>query len=51
VRGEPDFKTQQHIVEACTRALANGRITYPDNRADTLTTGRDRTATIQESRS
>jgi aspartate/methionine/tyrosine aminotransferase len=34
MRGEPDLKTPGHIVEACTRALANGRTTYPDNRGE-----------------
>ena len=34
MRGEPDLKTPQHIVEACTKALANGRTTYPDNRGE-----------------
>ena len=34
MRGEPDLKTPAHIVEACTRALANGRTTYPDNRGE-----------------
>jgi aspartate aminotransferase len=34
MRGEPDFKTPAHIVEACTRALRNGRTTYPDNRGE-----------------
>ncbi len=34
MRGEPDLKTPQHIIEACTRALANGRTTYPDNRGE-----------------
>ncbi len=31
MRGEPDLATPRHIVEACTRALQNGRTTYPDN--------------------
>jgi aspartate/methionine/tyrosine aminotransferase len=34
MRGEPDLKTPGHIVEACARALANGRTTYPDNRGE-----------------
>ena len=34
MRGEPDFKTPPHIVEACTRALRDGRTTYPDNRGE-----------------
>jgi aspartate aminotransferase len=34
MRGEPDFPTPPHIVEACTKALANGRTRYPDNRGE-----------------
>ncbi len=34
MRGEPDLKTPAHVIEACTRALANGRTTYPDNRGE-----------------
>lgn len=34
MRGEPDLKTPEHIVEACTRALRNGRTSYPDNRGE-----------------
>lgn len=34
MRGEPDFKTPVHIVEACMSSLANGRTTYPDNRGE-----------------
>jgi aspartate/methionine/tyrosine aminotransferase len=34
MRGEPDLKTPEHIVEACTRSLRNGRTTYPDNRGE-----------------
>lgn len=34
MRGEPDFRTPAHIVEACNRALANGRTGYPDNRGE-----------------
>ena len=34
MRGEPDLKTPAHIVAACTRALANGRTMYPDNRGE-----------------
>lgn len=34
MRGEPDFRTPAHISEACTRALANGRTGYPDNRGE-----------------
>lgn len=34
MRGEPDFPTPPHIVEACTRALHDGRTGYPDNRGE-----------------
>jgi len=34
MRGEPDLKTPAHIVEACTRALRDGRTSYPDNRGE-----------------
>lgn len=34
MRGEPDFPTPQHIVEASIRALKNGRTNYPDNRGE-----------------
>jgi aspartate/methionine/tyrosine aminotransferase len=34
MRGEPDLATPPHIVEACTRALKNGRTGYPDNRGE-----------------
>ncbi len=34
MRGEPDLKTPPHIVEACTRALRDGRTSYPDNRGE-----------------
>jgi aspartate aminotransferase len=34
MRGEPDLPTPPHIVEACTRALHNGRTGYPDNRGE-----------------
>ncbi len=34
MRGEPDFRTPAHISEACTKALANGRTGYPDNRGE-----------------
>ena len=34
MRGEPDFPTPAHISEAATRALADGRTTYPDNRGE-----------------
>ena len=34
MRGEPDFATPAHIVEACERALRKGRTAYPDNRGE-----------------
>ncbi|MFN7924327.1 MAG: aminotransferase class I/II-fold pyridoxal phosphate-dependent enzyme [Bryobacteraceae bacterium] len=34
MRGEPDFRTPEHIVEAAVRALRAGRTTYPDNRGE-----------------
>lgn len=34
MRGEPDLPTPEHIVEACARALKNGRTGYPDNRGE-----------------
>jgi aspartate aminotransferase len=34
MRGEPDFPTPAHIVEASIRALQNGRTAYPDNRGE-----------------
>ena len=34
MRGEPDFTTPRHIVEAATESLARGRTTYPDNRGE-----------------
>ena len=34
MRGEPDFATPPHIVEASVRALRNGRTAYPDNRGE-----------------
>jgi aspartate aminotransferase len=34
MRGEPDFPTPEHIVEASIRALRNGRTGYPDNRGE-----------------
>jgi aspartate aminotransferase len=34
MRGEPDLPTPAHIVEAATRALADGRTGYPDNRGE-----------------
>ena len=34
MRGEPDFPTPVHIVEASIRALRNGRTSYPDIRGE-----------------
>jgi aspartate aminotransferase len=34
MRGEPDFRTPQHIAEATVQALAKGRTAYPDNRGE-----------------
>ncbi len=34
MRGEPDFATPAHIVEAACRALRDGRTGYPDNRGE-----------------
>ena len=34
MRGEPDFATPAHIVEAANRALRDGRTHYPDNRGE-----------------
>jgi len=34
MRGEPDFRTPQHIVDAAARALRDGRTGYPDNRGE-----------------
>ena len=34
MRGEPDFATPDHIVEAAARALRSGRTKYPDNRGE-----------------
>src|SRR4051794_7144615 len=34
MRGEPDFATPGHIVEAAVRALESGRTSYPDNRGE-----------------
>jgi aspartate aminotransferase len=34
MRGEPDFPTPAHIVEASIQALRNGRTSYPDNRGE-----------------
>jgi aspartate aminotransferase len=36
MRGEPDFATPAHIVEACVRSMRNGRTTYPDNRGEKI---------------
>jgi len=34
MRGEPDFETSPHIVEAAVRAMKAGRTRYPDNRGE-----------------
>src|SRR5687768_4151974 len=34
MRGEPDFATAPHIVEAAVSALHAGRTRYPDNRGE-----------------
>jgi len=34
MRGEPDLRTPEHIVEAAVRALQAGRTAYPDNRGE-----------------
>lgn len=34
MRGEPDLPTPPHIVEACAKALRDGRTGYPDNRGE-----------------
>ena len=34
MRGEPDLPTPRHILDAATRALADGRTGYPDNRGE-----------------
>jgi aspartate/methionine/tyrosine aminotransferase len=34
MRGEPDFRTPEHIVEAAVRSLRDGRTTYADNRGE-----------------
>jgi aspartate/methionine/tyrosine aminotransferase len=34
MRGEPDFRTPEHIIEAAAAALRAGRTTYPDNRGE-----------------
>ncbi len=31
MRGEPDFPTAPHVVEAAMSALRSGRTSYPDN--------------------
>src|SRR5690606_26769035 len=34
MRGEPDFPTPPHIVEAAVSALRSGRTNYPENRGE-----------------
>ena len=34
MRGEPDFRTPEHIVDAAVEALRKGRTGYPDNRGE-----------------
>lgn len=34
MRGEPDFPTPAHISDAASRAIADGRTGYPDNRGE-----------------
>lgn len=34
MRGEPDFATAPHVVEAAMSALRSGRTSYPDNRGE-----------------
>jgi aspartate/methionine/tyrosine aminotransferase len=34
MRGEPDFDTPPHIIEAAARAMKGGRTRYPDNRGE-----------------
>lgn len=34
MRGEPDFDTPAHIVDAATAAMKSGRTRYPDNRGE-----------------
>lgn len=36
MRGEPDFDTPLHIVDAATAAMKAGRTRYPDNRGERL---------------
>ena len=34
MRGEPDFDTPPHVIEAAARAMRAGRTRYPDNRGE-----------------
>jgi aspartate/methionine/tyrosine aminotransferase len=34
MRGEPDFRTPEHIVDAAVKAVRDGRTGYPDNRGE-----------------
>ena len=34
MRGEPDFDTPPHVIEAASRAMKAGRTRYPDNRGE-----------------
>jgi aspartate aminotransferase len=34
MRGEPDFDTPRHIIDAAERAMGAGRTRYPDNRGE-----------------
>jgi aspartate aminotransferase len=34
MRGEPDFRTPEHIIDAATSALEAGRTAYPDQRGE-----------------
>jgi aspartate/methionine/tyrosine aminotransferase len=34
MRGEPDFRTPEHIVEAAVKSVRDGRTGYPDNRGE-----------------
>ncbi|MCP5112683.1 MAG: aminotransferase class I/II-fold pyridoxal phosphate-dependent enzyme, partial [bacterium] len=36
MRGQPDFSTPPHIVEAAYRAMREGRTGYPDNRGEAV---------------
>ena len=38
MRGEPDFRTPQHIIDAGTSALEAGRTDYPDQRGEACAT-------------